>query len=224
MKIDDVVKTVGPDRLGNYHYPQSFQISMTWKDKGQNFYSNGDLPWYPESSLELIGKPKIELTDEIKAKIGKAVWEKMDRDEDRFVAIEKQISYQKAANGKLRKRCHDLEEWREKHLAARDLVITCKDGFHPLSGETVKIHIFSKPDTSAYASQDVKILDDGLQKGDWAIVTNATLDTFGKIGKIASIDESKYPIQFEDRSWYKRSSLRKLTDVEIAERLNREQA
>lgn len=58
MQIDDTVKITGPDRHGNYNEHGTFKINMVWKDKVQNYYSDGDRPWYPESSLELVSKPE----------------------------------------------------------------------------------------------------------------------------------------------------------------------
>ena len=173
------------------------------------------------SSLCKLDKPKIELSDEAKAKIGKAIWKKMERDEERLEGIEKRLDEQNAANDKLRKRCHNLEfEWNELLERVRFLEAWRKE-------EMSKV----RPCEQVIAEDPVipKILDEPIKVGDWVQVTGQPYalnhNTTGQISKVKSIDRSisgRLGIILDDGIpfYYPPSSLRKLPDAEIASKLN----
>lgn len=136
LKIGDKVEVIGPCIHGYIDRPEDakrFKISEVVHVNGQTGYRvlNGGEPAYSASSLRKVSKPKLELSDEAKEKIGKAIWKHMDSENDRLGAIEeklkfseqcnanickqlddmkKLISYQNDTNDRLRKRCHDVEQ------------------------------------------------------------------------------------------------------------------
>jgi hypothetical protein len=175
--------------------------------------------------------------------------------EDRFVAIEgklelteqcnanicKRLDEQKAANDKLRKRCHEIETdngdiwdkidalnaWAdEKDDQIRFLEAWQKEQGAKESDVLEALSLMVKRDRARIEKEMIEgpaILDEPTKVGDYAeVVGPLSGGTSLDVGKIVYIDRiiHKEPTYVSSSLGYPASSLRKLSDAEIAKRLN----
>jgi hypothetical protein len=101
LKIGDEVEVIGqPKGVSGKPTGLKSTITAAFEDISGWGYKVGDW-WYPDSSLHKISKPEnnpgMTLKDSLLGRM------------ERFAAIEKRLDEQKAANAKLRKRCHEIE-------------------------------------------------------------------------------------------------------------------
>jgi DNA repair exonuclease SbcCD ATPase subunit len=125
LAIGDRVRVVGPDGGdSNEFLGTEFEITEAWKNGGVMKFSAIGVPFFPESSLELVEeeKPKLSFsycpdTTDIERAIGAAkeqlyrlsFIETSEEVNDRLAAIEKRQDEQREANDKIRHRLHELE-------------------------------------------------------------------------------------------------------------------
>jgi len=65
MKIGDRVRVIGPSGTGERtRIGESFEITEAWKNDREMEFSAYELPWFPESSLELVDAPSDEEAEE----------------------------------------------------------------------------------------------------------------------------------------------------------------
>jgi len=241
------VRIIGPS-IG-----ETFIISQIPEDlrrngpQYENAYSELWRPGYPVSSLELVEEEPDRLA---------TIEQQLSDIEQVNANINHRLDEQKAAQDKLRKRCHDLEERREKHLADKDagqpqgqtirilfggqrsgklasMVEAMEAGRIIISTDLgnmlaeLKAYKWTPPEP-AYIS---KILDQhtspvmpepGLRKGDWIRVENSPVCQSEYIGKFFQIEWTGDTgvVQLSDGTYHFAWNLHKLSDAEIARKLN----
>ena len=106
------------------------------------------------------------------------------------------------------------------------------DEVETTNGTRFKIsQIWKKPDGSLaysdvnlrwFSAGDLRLVPAELKIGDWVEVIRPDIDATGKIAKVIRVEppsDDKYNIQLEDKSWWRPTSLRKLTPEEIEQHL-----
>ena len=213
LAIGDEVVIRGPTDKGNDLYRAgTFVITGKVYSPGSGFIFSGDglSEWWPDSSLRKISNSdKIELSKETKAKIRAVIESAILVAPDRLADIEKQLADLKEA----------FQEKDEYDTDVRDHQTKVNTGL------LVRVH-----DLEAWKKSFDPIPDPGseLQVGDWVVVTGKTSlnedGNQGRIFRIASRNGHSGNFSGQNEAWYAARDLRKLSDAEIAARLNGDQA
>jgi len=235
LVIGDKVRIIGPDIHG-YEKEVREDVIRTIDRNNDQYYANG---WYPVSSLELVEDLKIgdevevvgpgkhgntcQIGDKFiisKTKEGYysdsefAFWypasslRKIEKP-DRLAAIESRLLLSEQCNANICTRLHDLEAGQKEQENFNRLHV------HPCCA--------ANPESPVVA----KILDEPeIQAGDWVQVVVPRYIENGKVFKIVEQTTSNGKPLFSapGMPFFWRAELRKLSDEEIAKRLNGGQA